>query len=187
MFFSIVARYLGLKAEAGELDANYAYARASLVHYARWMLDHERPYFDHPEKLEYPTETWAAQEFRKANVLRLAAAHIDEPLRSCLLTRAEEWAERGWHDLLRFESRRVARVIALLLIEGTRDAFFCRSEPERAPAPFTEYAFGVPETFVPQRRRVLSQLKTARGLLRALVRLADPRNWHRIPSAARHR
>ncbi len=187
MFFAVVARYLRLKAEAGEQDAAYAYAQASLLHYARWMLDHERPFFDHPENLEYPTETWAAQEFRKANVLRLAAAHADEPLRAQLLARGEELAARGWHDLLRFESRTVARAIAMLLTDGTRDAFFRASAPERAPAPFAKYDFGVPETFVPQRRRVLSQLKTASGLLRALTRLADPRNWRRIFSAARWR
>ena len=32
----------------------YAYARASLLHYARWMADHEVPYLSRPERLEYP-------------------------------------------------------------------------------------------------------------------------------------
>src|SRR5262249_6816004 len=80
VFLVALDRYLAVKAEAGELDDRYAFARAGLLHYAAWMLEHEVPYFDHPERLEYPTETWAAQDFRKANVLRLAAAHADEPL-----------------------------------------------------------------------------------------------------------
>jgi hypothetical protein len=183
MFLSVVARYLGLKGEAGDLDATYAYARASLLHYARWMLAHEQPYFDHPENLEFPTETWAAQEFRKANVLRLAAAHAEEPLRARLLARGEELAQRAWYDLLRFESRTVARAIAILLVEGTRDAFLRSAEPERAPASFTEYDFGEPETFVPQRQRIRTQLKTAHGLWRALTLLADPRCWRRLSTA----
>ena len=87
----------------------YAYAQGSLLNYARWMVQHERPYFDQVEKLEYPTEAWAAQEFRKANVMRLAAQHADEPLRARLLGRGQELAERAWADLTRFETRCYAR------------------------------------------------------------------------------
>ena len=54
------------------------------------MVEHERPYLDHPEQLEYPTETWAAQELRKANVLRWAARYADEPLRRAV-RRGERW------------------------------------------------------------------------------------------------
>ena len=35
VYLSNLARYLAVKAEAGELDAMYAYARAGLIHYAR--------------------------------------------------------------------------------------------------------------------------------------------------------
>src|SRR5207249_2850020 len=101
VFLSVLARYLDLKAEVGELDSGYAYGRASLLRYAEWMLAHEEAYLARPEKLEYPTETWGAQEFRKANVLRLAAAHADEPLRSRLRKRGDELAQRGWEDLCR--------------------------------------------------------------------------------------
>src|SRR5262249_30390675 len=76
---AVLARYLDLKAEAEQLDAAYAYAQASLLHYAAWMADNEVPYFDRPDQLAYPTETWAAQELRKGNALRLAAAHAEEP------------------------------------------------------------------------------------------------------------
>ena len=40
--------------------------------------DHERPTLNHPENLEYVTNTWAAQDFRKANVLRIAATCCDD-------------------------------------------------------------------------------------------------------------
>ena len=82
VFLTVLARYLSLKLEHGEQDQMYDYAQSSLTHFAGWMAENEVPYFDHPEKLEYPTEAWAAHELRKANVLRLAAAHADEPLRS---------------------------------------------------------------------------------------------------------
>ena len=46
-----------------------------MLHYARWMAGHERPYLDRPEILEFPTETWDAQDMRKSEVFDLAALH----------------------------------------------------------------------------------------------------------------
>src|SRR5439155_23375332 len=135
VFLSILARYLEVKAEAGELDRMYAYAQASLGRYAEWMLANESPYFDHPEKLEFPTETWPAQDIRKANVLRLAAGHTDDPMRSRLLRRAEALADRGWSDLLRLESRTVTLATALILIEGLKDSQFRCLDVKGAPRP----------------------------------------------------
>jgi hypothetical protein len=177
VFLSVLSRYLGLKAEAGELDAMYAYARSCLLAFAAWMLDNEIPYFDRPEKLEYPTETWAAQEFRKANVLRLAAHHAGEPTRTRLIDRGGELAERAWGDLLRFKSRDVARSVALLMVEGVRDSYWHQYPVGRMPAPIGEFDLGSPREFIPQKRRVINQLKTPRGTLKAIGQLASMRNW----------
>jgi hypothetical protein len=187
VFLVALDRYLSTKAEAGELDGRYAYARASLLHYAAWMLEHEVPYFDHPERLEYPTETWAAQEFRKANVLRLAAAHAHEPLGARLLKRGEELADRAWHDLLRFESRHVARAVAILMTEGTRDEWFRRSPPGAAPRPASARDFGRPETFVPQKRRVRALLRSPLRLAQAMLRLAHTVARPRVRAGVRVR
>lgn len=185
VFLSVLARYLSLKAESGEIDFMYAYAHSSLLHYAQWMLRHEVPYFDRPEQLVYPTETWAAQELRKANVLRLAAACAQEPLRDRLLRRAEALSDRGWRDLMRFTSRHAARPIALLLVEGLRDVFFRTSNTPNLPEPSGSFDFGWPEAFVPQRQRAKARLKTLGGLPRALARLADVRNWPGLVRALR--
>jgi hypothetical protein len=180
VFLSVLARYLALKAEAGETDFMYAYGRASLLRYATWMLDHEAPYLDRADRLEYPTETWAAQDLRKANVLRLAACHAGPALRDRLLRRAGELADRAWDDLSRFPSRTVTRSLALLMTEGLRDDYCRAAALPVVPAPAGDYNFGSPEAFVPQRRRVLARLKTARGLAAALLKLADVRNWPRL-------
>ncbi|HXG08797.1 MAG TPA: hypothetical protein VNK04_03325 [Gemmataceae bacterium] len=174
---SVLARYLDMKAEAEQLDFMYAYARASLLRYAGWMVEHERPYLDRPEELEYPNETWAAQEMRKANVLRLAAAHADEPLRSRLLRRGDELADRAWSSLLRFETRLTTRAVAIVLTEGTRDLAFRVQAPPPAPHPPEVSDFGDPERFVSQKTRIRAALKSPLGLARALLRLANPRNW----------
>jgi hypothetical protein len=180
VFLSSVARYLAAKADAGQLDFMYAYGRTVLVRYAEWMVNHERPYFDQVEKLEFPNETWAGQEFRKANVLRLAAAHAGEPLRSALVRRGDELADRAWHELSRFDSRHSARAVALLLTEWPRDLFLTQGGGTTAPEATRTYSFGAPGTFVPQRERVVARLRTAQGLSRAVIKLADARNWRKI-------
>jgi hypothetical protein len=183
MFLTALARYLALKVEHRQIDDMYAYGQASLHHYAAWMVDRERPYFDQAEKMEFPTEVWAAQELRKANVLRLAAAHAEEPLRERLIRRGEELADRGWEDLMRFPSRTVARTAAIVFVEGWRDA--CLRAYGAKPMPRARtMTFPPPEPFVPQRRRALATLKTARGLAQCLVRLARPscfvRAWKQL-------
>lgn len=177
VFFSSLSRYLDLKSEIGQRDFMYAYARESLLHYSRWMVDHEVPYFDQLEKLEYPTEAWAVQEIRKANVLRVAAKYADPVLRDRLWKRGMELVDRAWFDLMRFESRTTARAIAVLLVEGTKDSAI-RShcfKPDNLPC--GRYDFGIPELFVPQKLRVLSQVMTARGLGKILLRLLRPTVW----------
>ena len=172
VFLAVLARYLRLKAEASELGRPYAYARAALLHYAEWMLEHEVSYFDRPEKLDYPTETWAAQEFRKANVLRMAAEHADEPVRSRLVARGMELSERAWADLLHFDSRGAARPVAILLREGTVDAFFNSRQIEPAPQPDGLYDFGKPIPFLTQKDRIRLLLKSPEGIARITWRLA---------------
>jgi hypothetical protein len=185
VFLSVLARYLQVKSEADQIDFMYAYARASLLQYADWMLNHEVPYFDRPDQLEYPTETWAAQELRKANVFRLAAAHADEPKRSRLIRRGDELAERAWSDLDRFPSRTVTRSVALLMIEGPRDVYFREYGVPVAPRPLQEYDFGKPACFVSQCVRVKKQLKSMHGFLRAIIDLVDYRRWRRLLVARR--
>ena len=56
------------------------------------MVDHEYPYLERPEILEYPTETWAAQDMRKSEVFRMAALHTrSDDERRRFLERAEHF------------------------------------------------------------------------------------------------
>ncbi|MEZ5651297.1 MAG: hypothetical protein R3E87_12190 [Burkholderiaceae bacterium] len=74
VFLQALAQYLWLKECAGEFDYMFHHARASLLHYARWIAKHERPYAEQLHKVELPTETWpAAQDVRKPHVLHAAA------------------------------------------------------------------------------------------------------------------
>ena len=72
MFLQEVIKYLDLKRTLDELDDAFVYARDALLHYAYWMAENEQPYLHQPEKLEFPNDTWAAQDIRRANVLYAA-------------------------------------------------------------------------------------------------------------------
>lgn len=158
MFLTALDRYLALKAALGELDRQYAYAQQSLLAYAAWMVKHERPYLDRPEELEYVTETWAAQELRKANALYLAAAHADESLAARCELKALELSEAAWKALLAFPTLHVTRVIAIVASEGTRNVWLQGSSRAKFPVPNKDFAFGEPSRFVPALARLKQRL-----------------------------
>ena len=86
VFLQALGKYLEHRADRGLIDAQFEYARAVLLTYAMWMCANERPYLDTPERLEFPNETWAAQDIRKAAVFEFAARHAtDDDARACYL------------------------------------------------------------------------------------------------------
>lgn len=95
------------------------YARKSLLHYADWMVENEFLYLSRPEKLEYPNETWAAQELRKTNVLLYAAKYASGPgKREQYLEKAQYFFREALGRLLDFDTHSLTRPVALLLQNG---------------------------------------------------------------------
>src|SRR6185295_12063772 len=113
VFLQVLGKYLDYKLELGENDRMYAYGRAALVHYARWMAEHEYPYLDKPERLEFPTETWAAQDIRKSEVFTCAAQFVDTVDRSRFVERAEFFFDASLAALIDSPTRSLARPIVL--------------------------------------------------------------------------
>lgn len=155
VFLQIIGKYLDTKKELDENDYMYFYARESLIHYAKWMVDNEYVYLDKPEKLEYPTETWAAQEMRKTNVFLYAAKYSDKPLRDSFLRKAKFFYESSIKLLLSFETREFVRPLATLLFCGNMLSYFIQN-PEEKTGPFlSDFNFGLPQKFVPQRIKAM--------------------------------
>jgi hypothetical protein len=179
VFLRALSKYLDTKSEACQLDGMFQYAQSSLVRFAMWMLEHEKPYFDQIDKLEFPTETWASQELRKANVMRLAARYVNEPSRTRLLDRGDELGDRAWDDLFRFETRATARSVAIIMIEGLLDCALRERDVEwqAGSNSVTACDFGEPSTFVPQRTRVKRACLHPAGLARLISRLMMPSRW----------
>jgi hypothetical protein len=164
IFLAALGSYLDLKIERGEIDTMYAYARASLVHYATWMVAHERPYLETPEKLEYPTETWAAQDIRKCEVLCLAARHVSGG-GSALVDRAGFFFRYAVETLARMPTHVFTRPRVLLLSHGFMFGKVVRDGIVRAPEPRSRpSSFGAPSRFVGQKDRAIRRAVTIAAL-----------------------
>jgi YetA-like protein len=170
MFLQSVGKYLDWKIALDELDGRYAYARESLVHYARWMADHEYPYLDRPEILEYPTETWAAQDMRKSEVFGYAAKHSTGLERERFLERAEFFFRYSTTKLASMPTRTLARPVVLLLANGLLRSFWRLHPDASAPPPrSTPHDFGQPVVFIPQRIRAKRRAVALAGIGGALA------------------
>jgi hypothetical protein len=176
VFLTALGRYLLIKNDSDQRDEMYAYARSTLAHYGRWMTKHERPTLSSPEKLEYPTEAWAAQDFRKANVLRIAASCEDDASAAdAMRAAADRLSDAAWTDLYGFGRQHLtARCLSILMTEGQRDLFHRTNREFRTPSTSAPFAGSGWSPFVPQRRRVRHMLKTPRGVATAAGRCFNP-------------
>lgn len=179
VFLTSLSKYLATKLLCNALDENFEYARRSLVHYARWMAEFEIPYFDQQEQMQYPTETWAAQDLRKANVLRSAAQYVEDPMKSTLFEKGELIAERAWSDLERFNTKAFARPLAIMMVEGLKEKDIPSMTIE-VPSHLQALTFGPSVPFVAQKQRVLRMLRSPiaalAGMSHALAYLVRPRS-----------
>lgn len=168
VFLQALAKYLWRKHSIGQVDRMYAYAQTSLLAYAQWMAAHEYPFLTKPELLEYPTETWAAQDMRKSEVFKWAALHSDSDLRAQFLERAEYFFEYSITTLADMPTRTLARPVIVLLGHGWNHAAFATEVP-RLPAGPAGLDFGTPERFVPQKRRALRRAMIIAGAMGLLA------------------
>lgn len=124
VFLQSLGKYLDIKAEAGQFDDMWGYAKRSLIHYARWMAENEAPYLDSPEKLEYPNETWAAQEYRKCCVFYYACRYSEPELRDLFFEKGACFSEVADRYLSAFETSSLTRPIALLMQNSMMHWYF---------------------------------------------------------------
>ncbi|MHA7816375.1 MAG: RIFT barrel domain-containing protein [Pseudohaliea sp.] len=114
VFLQALCRFLAVKVEEGQQDADFLYARDCLLHVADWMLDHEAPYLHRPDSLEFPNQTWTAQDLRKATVL-YQAAHFSPRDPAPYREKAGEFVTYVAATLEAEPTRHYTRIQALLL------------------------------------------------------------------------
>lgn len=116
VLLSAIAKVADIKYTLGELDAALNYAQRSVLAYGEWMAQHEYPYLDKPGVLEYPNETWAAQDLRKAVVLCHAARYANPKKGMLLWEKAHFFWNYGQNELARQRATsRFTRPLALVL------------------------------------------------------------------------
>ncbi|TWT33772.1 hypothetical protein KOR34_36060 [Posidoniimonas corsicana] len=163
LYLQALGRYLEVKVDLGEIDQQYAYGRACLVHYATWMADKEYPYLDRPEILEYPTETWAAQDLRKSEVFHYAARHVDSDLRRTFQERGAYFFHESVSTLSEMPTAHFCRPLALLLGCGQSYDWF-RKNVDSSPLPEgPKLDLGVRRRFVPQKKQAIRRAKLLAG------------------------
>lgn len=119
VLLAALSKFLDKKSELGEYDAGFSHARASLLAYANWMLANDYPYLDKPELLEYPNETWAAQDLRKSVVLYNAARYASSTRqRAAFAQKAKFYYDYSLAELAKHKSSRFTRPVVLMLQNG---------------------------------------------------------------------
>jgi len=161
VFLQALGSYLDFKAERGELDAPYVYAQAALLHYARWMAEREYPYLDKPDILEFPNETWVAQDMRKSEVFTYACKHAREAERARFLERADFFFDYSVSTLRQTKKYALTRPLVLMLTNGFAHAYFKRVPDLAAPPGVARPDFGRPTRFRPQRQIAKERLVAA--------------------------
>jgi hypothetical protein len=177
VFLQALGKYLEYRAELGLVEASDRYARAALLTFAGWMAEHERPYLEHPERLEFPTETWAAQDLRKAAVFEFAACHAaDEREQARYRQRADDFMNYSVSTLRHMPSGTLTRPIVLLLAYGFQRPVLALP----AATALDTARLPPPGKFVPIKQRVLRKLRVVAGLSAAalmLLVLTVTRRW----------
>ena len=170
VFLQSVGAYLQMKSERQAFDEMFAYARASLLHYARWMVTHERPYLSVPEILEHKTETWAAQDMRKAEVFLWAAMHTDTDERATFLERADFFRRYSIETLNAMPGRHFTRPLVLMLSNGIRWVWVqARMSQWPPPVPAPVFAFPAKRPFEPQKVTAIRRAKAIVMLTAAIT------------------
>jgi hypothetical protein len=174
VFLQALGTYLTFKRERDEYDAMYTYARDTLLRYARWMAAHERPYLDRPEILEFPNDTWAAQDARKAEVFRWAALYAAPEECDVFASRAEYFLRYSVETLEKSPSPLYTRPIVLMLANGVRDTGLAAAPAALSQERAQPAGFPI-SPFKPQKRVAIQRLRwigVAIAILGAAITLA---------------
>ena len=172
-FLQALGVYLDHKISLGECDAMAGWARSVLLTFARFMTDHERPYLERPDRLEFPTQTWTAQDLRKADVFQWAARHTDGADRDRFAERATFFFDHATTALPQMDGYTFTRPIVLVLTQGIRCGWLV-GRLQALPPPVTlapPPATARRSAFVPQRTHAVRRLAmlAATGVLVVLA------------------
>jgi len=148
IFLQAVIRYIGVTEEAqGVSTPGHTYATSIILHYAEWMRDNEQTYLSRKETLDYPNDTWVAQELRKANILYYASSICPENQQKRYKEKADYFYNYVNKSLEESETKHFSRILAILMqnhgphryysqIGTTTDSLAKEHDPTQAISPY---------------------------------------------------
>ncbi len=170
MYLQALTRYIDLKNSIEQNDEFYAYAVSAFKHYAMWMLENERPTLEQADKLQYPTETWAAQDMRKWHVLQYAAwlSLQDERMHARFQEKADFFYQYVCKALSQSPTRSLCRPVVLMLQFGWQRDWFLGSHAHCLAIPRDDAKFAPKRRFISQREIAIGRAKKIVTLLIAV-------------------
>jgi hypothetical protein len=180
VFLQNLGKYLDFKAELGERDYTFYYARESLLHYADWILENEVPYKDVLDKVLIPTETWPAQDVRKCHISYLAAKYGPPDRQEHFIEKARFFFDRCLTDLLSFETAYLIRPMVILTVYGSVHSYFQKQDISNLPFEDHSYDFGHPIDFIPQKAHVKQALSKKLGIIGDNIKRISTAKLHEL-------
>jgi len=107
-------RYLYLKRQIDCEDEHYEYAKESLLRYTQWMLNNERPFMADKSQLEFPNDTWTAQDIRKTMIM-FQASELDHKNSGLYQEQGRKWLEEVTTTLRYSPERQFSRILVILM------------------------------------------------------------------------
>lgn len=109
-----VSRYIAVKKTTSTPTQPLQYATDSFLHYTDWILQNEAPFRSLDERLEFPNDTWVAQDIRKSNLLIIAGL-LDEPRQSAYFKKAKVMLNYVCSTLKLSPERHFSRILVILM------------------------------------------------------------------------
>ncbi|WP_158971633.1 hypothetical protein [Paraglaciecola sp. L3A3] len=126
-----ICKYLAIKESMQQLDDNFYYCRDSLLNFARWMLIYENPYLEKPDILEYPNDTWTAQDLRKVQIF--AAAYYYSPTVNQVFLDKANYFEEYILNRLNCSATKTYTRIMILVLQNYGFLNLYKNRPEISP------------------------------------------------------
>nr|WP_297347998.1 hypothetical protein [uncultured Glaciecola sp.] len=122
VFMQSVAKYLWLCETVYGIDHDYVSIKKSFLHYVEWIATQEQPYLVNHQKLEYPNDTWTAQDLRKIMVLNIASNYTDSPhLKELIQQKVDSLRHYVEDKLCNSDEKDFTRVLALVMQNNIGD------------------------------------------------------------------
>ncbi|WP_340679153.1 hypothetical protein [Paraglaciecola sp.] len=172
VFLQAVCRYLLVKQQMKELDPNFYFARDCLLNFTNWMVKHEYMYLDKPDILEYPNDTWTAQDLRKATIF--AAAYYFSPLSERVYLDKAEYFENEVVSRLNSSASKTYTRIMVLVLQNCGLVGFYKNLPKQVG--LNNYQQNWPASYYANRGLFMSFSKVALKRLMSLS-LKNEINW----------